>query len=291
VLFGGSGNTQPLLVTSNTNQLSNVIQGVTVDLVGVSSSPVTLSVTRDGTNVSTDLTNFVSGFNNLTTQIGSLSTFNTTTNTAGLLLGDSTTQQIESSLYDAINTAVPTAGEYKTLASIGITIGNNAQLSFNQNTFNTAFANDPNAVMNLFSQATSGLGNVINNAITTLTDPVTGIVTIENNTLSTEIQNDQNTATMLNTLLGQQKAQLQAEFNNMESTLASLQGQQEALETLGTISSSVGSGAATQIGSGATNDVNNATAATSNDTSSSTDSTGGSIPSEDSTTGSSTSGS
>ena len=33
VFYGGSGGTQPLLITSNTNQLTNVIKGVTVNLV------------------------------------------------------------------------------------------------------------------------------------------------------------------------------------------------------------------------------------------------------------------
>ena len=40
--------------------------------------------------------------------------------------------------------------------------------------FAAAFANDPTAVTNLFSQAKTGLGNVIANQISTLTDPING---------------------------------------------------------------------------------------------------------------------
>ena len=261
VFYGGSGGTQPLLITSNKNQLTNVIKGVTVNLVSASSSPVSLSVTPDSTNVSAQLANFVTDFNSLVTTIGTDTAFNTANNTGGILLGDGTTQQIQESLYTVINSVVKSAGQFKDLADIGITVDPNgdptkgATLVFNQNTFDTAFATNPNAVQDLFSTASVGLGNVINSAVTSLTDPVNGSVTLEKNTITTEIQQYQSNINNLNTILAGQKTYLENEFNNMESTLATLQSQGTLLSELSSIkitspsTSSVGSSASSSSSS------------------------------------------
>jgi flagellar hook-associated protein 2 len=255
VFYGGSGGTQPLLITSNTNQLTNVIKGVTVNLVSASSSPVSLSVTPDPTNVSAQLQNFVTDFNSLVTTINTDTAYNTANNTGGILLGDGTTQQVQEALYNMVNTVVQGTGQYQDLADIGITIDVNddptggTTLNFDPSTFEAAFATDPNAVQDLFSAATVGLGNVINNSVTALTDPVTGAITLENNTLSTEIQQYQDNINSLNAILADQKTYLQNEFNNMEETLATLQSQGTLLSALSSIKPTTTSSSVSSEGS------------------------------------------
>ena len=241
VFLGGNGSAQPLLITSSTNQITNVIKGVTVNLLGASSQPVTLSVTPDTSGVESDLTNFVQDFNALINQIGTYTQFNTNTNQGGLLLGDDTVDQIQEVLYNAINSTVSGNGQYNSLASIGITIGDNAQLSFDPNQFEQAFATDPSAVTNLFSQTTTGLGNVLSKAVTSLTDPVSGLITLQESTLNTRVQNYQSYYNELNTLVQQQQQQLETQFANLESQLATYQSQGAVLGTLSSSLSSLGS--------------------------------------------------
>jgi len=256
VYYGGSTGAQPLLITSNKNQLTNVINGVTVNLVSASSTPVSLSIAPDPTNVEAQLTNFVSDFNSLVTTITADTQYNTANNTGGILLGDGTTQQVQDALYNMINTVVKGTGQYQDLADIGITINadgdptQGATLNFNQTTFETAYATDPNAVQNLFSAASVGLGNVINNSMTALTDPVNGAITLENNTLKTEISQYQDSINSLNAILANQREYLQNEFNNMESTLATLQTQGSLLSALSSIKATTSSGSSS-VGSSA----------------------------------------
>jgi flagellar hook-associated protein 2 len=248
VFFGGGNGDQPLLVTSNTNQLTNVIKGTTVTLTGASTTPVTLSVTQDPSNIVTQLTNFVSDFNGLVGQISTDSSFDTTTNQGGILLGDATTQQIQSTLYNMVDSVVNGTGVYNSLADIGISINvdtnnltNGAQLTFDQATFEQAFATNPTAVQNLFTQATTGLGSVINSAMDSLTDPENGIITLENNTLSTQVQEYQDSINNLNDILAQKRQQLENQFANMESTLASLESQGAILSALSDTTSKLAS--------------------------------------------------
>jgi len=249
VFYGGNNGGQPLLVTSNTNQITNLIQGVTVNLVGASSTPVTLNVTSDPSNVETDLQNFVTQFNALTAQIGTLTAFNTSTNQGNLLLGDETTQQISQVLFTALNSRVNNNGDYSNLSSIGITIGSDATLNFNQTTFANAFATDPEAVQNLFASTTSGLGNVISNAVSTLTDPVSGIITLQQQTLQTGVTNFQSYYQQLANLVSQKQSQLEQQFANLEVNLAQLQSQSQVLSALGSTESSNASSSSTPAAS------------------------------------------
>jgi flagellar capping protein FliD len=159
-----------------------------------------------------------------------------------------------------INTVVQGTGEYQDLADIGITVNasgdatGGTMLDFNRNTFETAFATDPNAVQDLFSAATIGLGNVINNAMTALTDPVDGSITLEDNTLNTEITQYQDNINSLNAILADQKEYLQNEFNNMEETLATLQSQGTLLSALSSIKTSTTSSGVSAEGSASSSD-------------------------------------
>jgi flagellar hook-associated protein 2 len=241
VLYGGTGNTQPLLITSSTNQLSNIIPGVTVSLVGASSSPVTLNIAQDPSAVSNQLDQFTTDFNSIVSNIQTLTNFNTTTDQGSLLLGNSTVEQVQNDLNSIITTNVQGAGQYTSLAQIGVSVGSNGQLSFDASTFAAAFANDPTAVTNLFSQAKTGLGNVIANQIATLTDPINGAITLQNNTLANQVTNFQTQITQLNAQIAQKQTQLETQFTNLETTLATLQSQQSALNSLtGATTSSTG---------------------------------------------------
>jgi flagellar hook-associated protein 2 len=245
VFIGSSTSSQPLLVTSSTNNITNVISGVTLNLQGVSSSPVTLNVSQDTSGISTALNSFVTTFNSLTSQISTQSTFNTSNNTAGVLLGNPVASNITSSLYNTLNDVVG-GGSYKVLAQLGITVGNNGQLTFDQDTFNAAIATDPAAVENLFNATTTtktangssttvntGIAYKLDSALTQLIDPVSGILTSAEKELTAESTGFNTQITQLNALLAQQKSTLEAQFANMESVLANLQTQSASLGSIG----------------------------------------------------------
>lgn len=237
VFLGGTGSSQPLLISSSTNQLTGVIPGVTVSLQGISDSSVTLNVARDPTNLTTQLQSFTTTFNAIVDKITTLTKFDTTTNTAGLLLGDSTIQRVQEDMYTAFNTGVTGAGVFRTLGDVGMTLTDGAKVQFDANAFQAAYAQDPQAVQNLFTQATTGLGAIITQSMTQMVDPVTGIIPVENKTLDTSTQNFQDSITNLNQILADKRTRLENQFANMETVLSGLQGQQSALASLASVAS------------------------------------------------------
>ncbi len=247
VFLGSSdGSANPLLITSSSNQITGAISGVTLTLNGVSSSPVQLSVANDPSGIVTQLTNFTSDFNSLVSNIGSLTAYNTTTNTGGILLGDSTTLDIQNDLYSMLNQSVAnTGGSVHSLTDIGITVGNGGQLQFDQDAFQAAYATDPQAVQQLFTATQNvlqddgttksenvGLGFAIDNQMDQLVDPVNGVITIENEGLSQKVQDFQDQIDSLNQVLSDKRNLLETQFANMESVLAGLQTQQASLSSL-----------------------------------------------------------
>ncbi len=251
VFYGGGNGSKSLLITSDTNQISNVIPGVTLQLTGVSNGPVTLNVAQDPSGIVTQLQSFTTTFNAIVTQLGTDTAFDTSTNQGGLLLGDETAQEIQSELYVPLQSAVKGAGKYTQLSDIGITIGDKAQISFDQTKFQAAFAADPTDVEALFTQATTGLGAIIDQSTTKLIDPVNGVITLENNTLTSQNSTYQDRITQLNATIANKKAQLEEQFANMETVLATLQSQQSALSGLtGSTSSSSSSKSTSSSSSG-----------------------------------------
>ncbi len=246
VFLGGADAEKPLLVTASSNQLSGVIPGVNIELNGVSSSPVTLSITRNADSVSKQLQDFADNFNQMVDKISTLTSFDSSTNKAGLLLGDSTIQQIQSQLYGAFTSVVSSVGRYRTFADIGLTIGDSAKLTFDPDKFQTAYATDPDSVSALFTKSQTidgnlqelGLGSKLESAITKLIDPVGGLITLTDQTIDSRTTQFQGRITQLDSLLQDKRTRLEQQFANMETILSNLQSQQSALGSLSTTTTS-----------------------------------------------------
>jgi len=150
-----------------------------------------------------------------------------------------------------LNTTVQTGGDIHTLADIGITVGNDGQLDFDQSTFEQAYATDPTAVQELFTATQTvtgtngkttttqlGVGYAIDNQMNALIDPQSGSITLENQGLGQQVTNFQDDITNLNQVLSDKRNVLEEQFDNMEQVLAGLQTQQQSIDSLSGVSSS-----------------------------------------------------
>lgn len=245
-VFVGSNTSSsaPLLVTSKTNQVSGIIPGLSVSLVGTSSSPVTVNVTTDDTQAVTQINTMVQTFNGLIDDIANYSTFNTSTDQGGVLLGDYNTQNIQTVLYDTFNTIVPTTQQYHSLADIGFSFNQQGELQFDQSTFDQAYASNPSDVQKLLTATNTttatdgtqkitpvGIMSQLSTALSSLLDPTDGLLAQENNTLNSQSQNFQDQITEMNKTLANKQNLLEQQFANLETTLASLQSQGQTISS------------------------------------------------------------
>lgn len=235
VFVGAAGSDQPLLVTASSNQLSGVVKGVNIELHGISDKPVTLNVTRSIDNVVAEVKKFADGFNEMADKIKELTKFDTATNTRGLLLGEGTAQVIQTEMYSILTTLNPTSGRYRILADLGVKLGDGGRIEFNEDKFREAYGNDPDSVQRLFTTLDSGIGAVMEKRITRLVDPVSGLITRENKTLDQRTTQFQDRIKALDRLLETKRERLERQFSQLESVLANLQSQQQAIGQIQTI--------------------------------------------------------
>ena len=251
VFFGGNDPANSLALTSSSNRLEDVIPGVDIDLKSTSQSPVQVTVNRDLEGITKAVSGFATAFNSLIDSINKHDSYNSETEERGLLLGDATVAQVRSRVYNAvINANGDLPGQYRSLSEIGLTVGSGAKLQFDQSKFQAAYAEDPEAVEQLFTYKLTeedqdgeettlvrGIGVEIEELLDRLTGS-TGPVQNRVDTLDTQVQLNEDRIASLQTLLEAKRERLERDFVQMELALAQIQDQQSALGQLSSIAAS-----------------------------------------------------
>ncbi|OGT22441.1 MAG: hypothetical protein A2V90_09920 [Gammaproteobacteria bacterium RBG_16_57_12] len=144
-----------LSITSASNTLTNVIDGLTLNLVSKApTTPVTVAVKQDNSELKSDVEGFVTAYNKLIDTINSLSSYNKDTKTSGTLLGDSTLRAVSSQIRNIISSTVSgLSGKYMALADIGITSQLDGKLNTDSAKLSAALDASPDAVAKIFSAA------------------------------------------------------------------------------------------------------------------------------------------
>jgi flagellar hook-associated protein 2 len=143
-------------LSRSSNQINDLMPGVSLNLLGTSATPVTVTVAQNVTGVISALQSVIGAYNNSLTTINADTAYNSQSQSGGPLMGDAAAQGMEGQLNQALNGIVPgLTGQYNSAASIGISIQTNGQITLNQSTFFSAMTADPNAVTALLSRTGS----------------------------------------------------------------------------------------------------------------------------------------
>lgn len=151
-------------ITRSTNQITDVINGVTLDLVGADEgeATITLKVSRDNDGVKKKIQDFVDKYNTVMSYISTQNTVSSDGKTTGKLFGDSSLRNVKSTLRDAILSSV--SGLDSTLTSlslIGVNVDRYGKLSIDGDTLDGYLKTNFNDVRNLFTaQGTSSNSNL-----------------------------------------------------------------------------------------------------------------------------------
>jgi flagellar hook-associated protein 2 len=136
------------------NTIDGAIEGVTLVLRKAHESAATagLDISRDDSAIQGKAQSFVTAFNALARQFSTLGGYNAATQTGGTLQGDALLLGISAQTRRIITDPVAgTSGDYRTLASLGITTAADGTLQLDAAKFQQALADDPEAVSGIFS--------------------------------------------------------------------------------------------------------------------------------------------
>lgn len=142
-----------LAVKSGSNNVANVIDGVTLNLTDKTEAgkPITLKLESDTSVANKAIQDFVKTYNALQTTIKNLTAFDAKAATNQPLTGDGTTRSIQSSVTGALQ-AVLGSGTVRSLADLGITTDpQTRQLKLDQTKLDKALSGSPADVTKLLT--------------------------------------------------------------------------------------------------------------------------------------------
>ena len=221
--------------TRNTNNVTDAIGGISLNLLSIGTSTVTVSSDED--TIVEDIEGFVEQFNTALNEIREL------VGAEGTLRGDSGIRSIETYLVSTIFAQVPgLSGDFESLIDIGISTGEdfNSELPLNitldADKFREALKSDRSGVIALFSNDDE---NGVADQLFSFLDSSTrsgGFLherARANGTIDQQIQSTNDQMDRLEERLLQRETRLRRQFTSLEQISAVYQNQAAALSRLG----------------------------------------------------------
>jgi flagellar hook-associated protein 2 len=143
-----------LSITNSSNTITDVIEGVTLNLLSDDSptETVTVTVSNDTSGVTSAIDDFVSAYNSALSLIDAQFQYDSQNDTSGPLNGDATLRNIQRQLRSIMSTSIEgLSGDYVVLSQLGIKTGSDGQLSVDASDLADALAEDFVGVSKIFA--------------------------------------------------------------------------------------------------------------------------------------------
>ena len=218
-----------LLVTKSSNTVVDVIDGVSLELSGLTAgSEVTISVSQDTDKAKDAVRAFVEAYNSLQTEVKTQVDSGFGGGTAGALASDSTTRQILSSVRAELNQA-PTgiAGSYTTLSSIGVSFQRDGTLALDETKLDAAVQADSDNIEELFSSA-DGYATRLDTVVSAMVD-FNGSIDVRTDAFKDRISLLEDRQVSMEGALSRTEARLRARFTALDVLMSSMSATTNAL--------------------------------------------------------------
>jgi flagellar hook-associated protein 2 len=143
---------------SASNTVDEALEGVTLTLKGSTNEAVEINVSRDSAAVKAKIQGLVDSYNAVVGQINSYTSYDSGTQTMGVLLGDGGANQLKRQLAALVTRAqgtLPVDALYRSLGQVGVKSGAGGLLSIDGDKLDEALAAHPAQVEALFTFKTS----------------------------------------------------------------------------------------------------------------------------------------
>lgn len=217
-----------IAVSSSSNTLTNVIDGLTVTLqkTTAANTPTQIDVTADTASIKTAITDFVSAFNTVASYIRTQTAYNAESKTGGTLQGDQGTLAIQNQLRAVLNQGSTASSKYSRLSDIGISMKSDGTLEVSTTKLDNALAGDLGELKKLF--ATDGSDTESSGFVRRfkrLADAALGAEgTFETrtNSIKTNVTRNSKSQEAMQLRLDQTEARLRKQYTALDTTMSKL---------------------------------------------------------------------
>ncbi len=218
-----------LPVESATNTVTGAVEGLTLKLNKVTSSPVDVGVTQDTESIKKAITAFTTAYTNLNSLIKEQTKYDATTKKAGTLQGDSAAISIQSRMRAILSQTSGASSVFGQLSQIGISIDANGALSVSTSKLDSALSANLGEVKKLFSNldATNTANNGFAQRFTDLASEVTsfeGTLSTRTSGLQKRLSDNTKRQAELEDRVALFQARLTKQYNSLDTTMSNLNG-------------------------------------------------------------------
>ncbi len=208
-------------ITRSSNTVSDTIAGVSFTLQGQSTGSATLSISADASQLSSALQTLVTNYNALVDQQNQQ-----TGQSGGPLVGDSIIWQINSDMQQlATYYNSSSSSSIHSLSDLGIEFADTGKMSFNPDTLNALSGSQISDAYQFLGSSTTGLGALANN-FTQITDPIEGLIQLQQADYTTEDAQLNNQITTLTSQAAIAQNALTAKVQAADALVAKMQSEQ-----------------------------------------------------------------
>ena len=216
-----------LTLYRDSNQLTDVLGGVTINLSQTNTSEVEFSVAPDATGIESDIEDFIEKYNSVLTEIRNQSRINSDTGDRGEFAGDSTFTSLRFNLREDLIEEVSSQSTDapQQITDIGIEINDNGTLELSDlDALVQAIEEDPEAVRTLFA-ASDGIAQRLSDRIGDYLG-FGGLIKDRQDVLDTRIRTLDRRITNFDDAIARREESLREEFARLQESIELLQGQQ-----------------------------------------------------------------
>lgn len=223
-------------ITRSSNTLTDVITGVTVELVKAHANPLTestkLTVSRDTSAITKAVDDFVAAYNSVVDFFTTNQSYDPKTKQGGPLLGDATSNLIQRRLNAVLNTTFSGMGTISKLSDLGITRNDKGHLVTSSSTLTGKLNTDFEGVVQFFTQTTvgaEGFGVRMNDELDGITSTVNGTLQARQQGIQRRIDDIQKSVERIEKRVADSEARMRAQFNALELLVSQYQSTGNAL--------------------------------------------------------------
>ncbi|MGF6099229.1 flagellar filament capping protein FliD [Pseudomonas sp. 18175] len=218
-------------ITSQTNTVEDALQGVTLNLTAVGSSQ-TLTISQDTDAIYDAVSAFVTAYNSYVSTVDTLTSYDADADTAGELLGDSTTRRISTKLSSDLYSAVG-SGTFSYLSQLGISLEVDGTLLIDEDTLTAAITDNIDAVSEFFigTDGTSGFIGQMTTDLDTYLDEDDGLIVARTDSLATKLEQLEDRYEEKQALIDSEMARWTEQFTQLDTLIASLSSTADYLTT------------------------------------------------------------
>lgn len=210
-----------IAITSQSNEVKDAIQGVTLNLVEAGTADIVFEV--DGDAVKDAIEGMVEAYNKLNDTIANLTSYDADSGVAGTLLGDSVLRNIQGQLRAVLSGGVG-EGVFNRLSDIGITQQLGGQWEIDSDALDDIIETQGDALMDFFAGVAEGPAGLADNLAERLDQVLSSSGVLDNATsgLDSRVQRLEERYGRVEEQIDATIARYRTQFSKLDSTIATM---------------------------------------------------------------------